>query len=640
MHPAVLFSLLILWLNLTIAVAQFAIARAPGWRSTRAFGFIALSAACYGAGNVVFMSAGLPDAAYVAAARWNYFWAAIHVVAWYPYAFGGADGSWRAMPPLERTLATAIATSAGLFAFTGGVISTPIAVIPIPWAHLTYHYATTTAFGDVYGTALLALLFVPLVRFFRRWRQGEHDLGLVVVGFALFVVSTVVELAVANGWLVTCSPAELGFLAVVAPTALRTLRRFLADAHRLRELTDELEDEVRERTAERDRAESALLESERLAALGRLAAGVGHEINNPLTYLQLSLDQVDEHLAGSGAGADARASLGHARDAARRIGKVVEGLRTISRRQDEQRPLRPGDVVRAALQVAHPHLRHVARVGTSLDGDARIRGDEAKLVQALVNLLVNAAQAVAGSGGAGRIDVRVAARAAGEVTLEVEDDGPGMPAEVRAHVAEPYFTTRAPQGGLGLGLFLTRGIVAAHGGRLELDSAEGRGTVARIVLPVLDGPPEPADGEPAAEAAPARGPAAPGVAPHATRARLLVVDDEPLVLELLTGALARRWEVAGAAGGEEALARLADGRFDAIVCDLMMPGLSGMEVAERVAESDPALRARMVFLTGGAVTPEAEAFVERPDVTCVNKPFDLAELESLLEAAARRRADG
>jgi signal transduction histidine kinase len=442
-----------------------------------------------------------------------------------------------------------------------------------------------------------------------------------VAGFVVFLACALVELLVANRVIVFLAPADVGFLAVVVPMSFLQLRRFIEDAGRLHALSGRLAGEVRERTEERDRAELALVEAERLAALGRLAAGVGHEINNPLTYMQLALDDVDEHLAASGASERARQSLADARDGAWRIQKVVEGLRMYSRRQDERRPLDPADVARAALKVAHPHLRHVARIESRLEPTPHVLGDEPRLVQAIVNLLTNAAQAVAERQGAGRIALAVR-RCGGDVALEVEDDGAGLPEADRGRLLEPYFTTRAARGGLGLGLFVTQGIADAHGGRVEFEPLEPRGTRVRIVLPAL---------EPGATPPPApthRGARPPE--PRGPRPRLLIVDDEPLVLRVLSQGLAPRWDVTCADGGAAAVRLLQGGAFDAVVCDLLMPGTSGMALAEHVAMHHPRLRPRMVFLTGGAVTPEAQAFLEGDDVSVLSKPVRLDELESRL----------
>jgi CheY-like chemotaxis protein len=293
------------------------------------------------------------------------------------------------------------------------------------------------------------------------------------------------------------------------------------------------------------------------------------------------------------------------------------------------RLLAPQDAARAALKVAGPQLRHVANLVTEYRPTPRVHGEEARLVQALVNLLINAGQAIQRREGASRITLRTGMGPGGEALVEVEDDGPGVPMEHVARLAEPYFTTRAPEGGQGLGLFVTRGIVDGHGGRLEFLPAAGGGTRARILLPAAGGPMD----------APEASAATPHVAPPEAsagerRARLLVVDDDPLVLDVLVGLLEREWDVEGAASGAEALERLRRGGWDAVLCDLMMPGISGIRLADEVSRMDPALRARMVFLTGGAVTPEAQAFVARPDVRHLMKPVDSEQLLRLMRETA------
>jgi CheY-like chemotaxis protein len=239
-------------------------------------------------------------------------------------------------------------------------------------------------------------------------------------------------------------------------------------------------------------------------------------------------------------------------------------------------------------------------------------------------------------GAPGRIVVRTGRNGGTQAWIEVEDDGPGLPPEHISHLGEPYFTTRAREGGLGLGLFVTRGIVDGLGGQLEFDSVPDRGVRARVILPALPTdaavtlePPAPtlevetigADASPAESV-----PATP------VRLRLLIVDDEPTVLSMLSRVFANEWDVDGAPDGASALVRLATARYDAVLCDLMMPGVSGIELAEEVSRRWPELRSRMVFLTGGAVTPAAQAFVERADVHCLMKPVRLPELREALHA--------
>jgi len=228
----------------------------------------------------------------------------------------------------------------------------------------------------------------------------------------------------------------------------------------------------------------------------------------------------------------------------------------------------------------------------------------------------------------------------GEAFVEVSDSGPGVDAELLRRMGEPYFTTRARDGGLGLGLFTTRGIAEAHGGRLELASEPGCGLRARLVLPPEAGArPEPLEDAGAAEPVspellgPRPTPPAPLREPRAgvTFGRVLLIEDEPLVARVLARSLERSWSVTVAHSADQAERMLeAEPPFDVVLCDVMMPRRTGMDLARELTATRPEVRARMVFLTGGAATPEAQEFLERPDVRSLQKPVDMRELEAVL----------
>lgn len=620
-------------LSLSAALGHIAISRAPGWRVARVFATIALTAAMYSTGNVIFTLHDLPIEVYEWALRGQYVWASLHFLAWLPFAYGAEHPSLRGLPLAPRLWGWTCLVLTAVLTVTGWHITGPLHHLRIEWANVTYHYLSSTPVGDAYAVFLLVGMFFPLVQFVRRARAGEPGMALVLAGYCLFLGSVIIEALVATEVIDFISPADIGFLGSVIPTSALLVRRFVDEAGQLRDLTGQLRGEVRDRTQERDRAQTALVESERHASLGRLAAGVGHEINNPLAYIRLALERMGTELSQSGAAAQVWESIGQAHDGINRIQKVVEGLRTYSRRADDKAPQDPREVVRAAMKVANPNLRHVAQLDTDLSPAPPVLGDEARLVQALVNLLVNAAQAVAEREGAGHVHVRTGTTRDGEAFIEVEDDGPGIREADHAFLGEPYFTTRGPGGGLGLGLFVTRGIVDAHGGRLSFDSGPGRGTRARMVLPAITGGAAPgADG--ALAASPPEAPPAPE--PGAPLPRILIVDDEPLVLRLLGKALEPEWQVTFAADGAEALLRIQREPFDLILCDLMMPGISGMGLAEEVHSRDPQLRERMVFMTGGAVTPASESFLARHDVVCVSKPLEMRQLMRLLRETHAR----
>lgn len=627
------------------------LSRAPGWRTVRIFALIALTASAYSAANTFFALPGFSDAAVIAASRFNYFAGSIHCAAWLLYTFGGPTASLRALSRPVQGVALLLTVGGTVCLLTGWHVNPGIwNDLTIGWAHVSYRSPTLKPWAEWYGLAMVMSLLLPFGEYIRRALRGVSGSISHLAGFAIFFACAVVEMLVANRVINTFYLADIGFLAVVMPVAIATVRRVVSDADRLDALSRQLAGEVESRTEQLDRAEVALVESERHAALGRLAAGVGHEINNPLSYLQLSLDTLQEWADRTPLPADVQEAVSNARDGSERIRQVVEELRDYTHAPTgDERPLRPADVVRSALRVAEHQLHHVARLISSIDDTAMVRGDEARLVQVIVNLLTNAGQAINESPRTtdATITVRVYQPSSESVAIEVIDTGKGIAPEHVPLLTQPYFTTRADTGGTGLGLYISRGIVEQHHGRLEVESALGVGTTARVLLPAVARdaahpdelvdehndthgaslPVEPHAAAPRAAASDALAASNP-VPEFARRPRVLIVDDEPILARGLARALAPYCDVGIANSGDEGMARVTDesAPVDAVVCDVMMPGMSGIEFADALAERDPVLRQHTLFMTGGAVTPAAIAFLERPDVRSVHKPIGGSEL--------------
>jgi signal transduction histidine kinase len=370
-----------------------------------------------------------------------------------------------------------------------------------------------------------------------------------------------------------------------------------------------------------------LMHSEKMAAVGQLAAGVGHEINNPLAYVSSNLGFATEtlsELSATQAGPalapehaqrlqEVTEALQEARDGARRVARIVQDLRTFARDTgaEEKQVLEVHQVLESALKFTANTLRYRARVTRDFRETARVEANEARLVQVFINLLVNAAQAIPeGRAEEHEIRVTLAPAAGGACGVEVSDTGAGMTPEVLERIFEPFFTTKSVGQGTGLGLSICRNIIEALGGSLAVvQSAPGRGSTFRVTLP-------PARRE-AVEDRPA--PATPPT--HEQGGRVLVVDDEPFI-----GASARRilrsvCEVVVVTSSREALALVEQGqRFELVLCDLMMPRMTGMELHEELSRRAPDLAARMLFLTGGAFTPEAQRFLSQQ--RWLEKPFD------------------
>ncbi len=386
--------------------------------------------------------------------------------------------------------------------------------------------------------------------------------------------------------------------------------------------------------SERKQIQARLMIADRMASMGTVAAGVAHEINNPLAYIMANLHFITKELGRVAATSEGLepAMLGELlealRDAgtgAQRVREIVRDLKTFSRADEETRG--PVDVCRvldSSLQMAGPEIKHRARVIKEYAEVPEALGNESRLGQVFLNLIVNAAQAIP-EGQAEQNRIRVVAREeGGKVVVEVTDTGSGIPPEIQAKLFEPFFTTKPIGVGTGLGLSICQSIVVAHGGTLELSSELGKGTTVRVTLPRV---PE------AEERAPE--PTAPSVSSE-RRGRILVVDDEPMVSKSIQRALSRRHEVVCEAAAKAALIRLRRGeQFDLVICDLMMPDVTGMELHAELSKTHPALASKMVFITGGAFTERGQAFLTAVPNRRLEKPFELAAIEALVHDALR-----
>ena len=379
---------------------------------------------------------------------------------------------------------------------------------------------------------------------------------------------------------------------------------------------------------------SKMMQMDRMIAVGTLAAGVGHEINNPLAYVSANLDFATRELTGLAARApelgsqlgEVREALEEAREGSERIRDIVADLKTLSRGDDlTVGPVDLHRVLDTAVNMARNQTRHKAQVVKQLDACPPVRGNASKLGQVFLNLIVNAAQAIP-EGAATRNEIRVRAYPSPpNVCAEIEDTGSGIPEEQLRRIFDPFFTTKPIGQGTGLGLAICENIVKGLGGRIEVQSTVGKGTRFRVVLSAEQAPRE--------ESAPA-----PASLPAAAKLRVLFVDDEPMLGLAVQRLLGSEHEVVREASSKAALDRLLRGeQFDAILCDLMMPEMTGMDLHARLLDARPDQAARMMFVTGGAFSPATEAFLEKVPNRRLQKPFDLEELRrQVLEIAEGR----
>jgi PAS domain S-box-containing protein len=306
-----------------------------------------------------------------------------------------------------------------------------------------------------------------------------------------------------------------------------------------------------------------------------------------------------------------------------------DDLRTFTRAADEEKraAVDVRRVLDASINLAWNEIRHRARLVKEYDDVPPIVANEARLRQVFLNLLVNTAQALqVGAASENVIRVATSTNRAGHVVVEVSGTGPGIADEILDRFFDPFFTTKPVGVGSGLGLWICQGIVTSLGGHITADSKPGCGATFRVLLPSATTVEQLSSQPPRIAPAP----------PAEKRLRLLVVDDEIAIGRTLAIALSDAFEVTTATRGREALALLEGGNraFDVILCDLMMPDVSGMDVYERVVVHVPAMARRFVFVTGGAFTDRARAFVECVQTPVIEKPFDLATLPNLLRSQA------
>jgi PAS domain S-box-containing protein len=383
-----------------------------------------------------------------------------------------------------------------------------------------------------------------------------------------------------------------------------------------------------EDVTERRQLELRLATAEHLRSVGALAAGVAHEINNPLSYVMANLDLALEELATAGGHGEMVEELAEARAGAGRIRDVVRDLKTFSRTESEHRgPVDLKAVLELAANMAGNEIRHRAALVKSLGDLPPVDGNDSRLGQVFLNLLVNAAQAIAvGQAAAHRITLT--SRLDGDhAVVEISDTGCGMSPEVQARIFEPFFTTKPVGVGTGLGMSICQSIVSQYGGEMAIESAVGRGTTVRVKLRTC----APAQVQPAAPKA---------AVAHATGRRVLIIDDEPAVARSVGRAINRSHQVTLVNRGAEALALVERGeQFDAILCDLMMPELTGMELYQRIREIAPQQAERMMFMTGGVFTDDARQFLETVSSPVLEKPFETAQFIEALDRFSARFAE-
>jgi PAS domain S-box-containing protein len=383
---------------------------------------------------------------------------------------------------------------------------------------------------------------------------------------------------------------------------------------------------------ERAQMQTRLHLADRMSSLGTLAAGVAHEINNPLAYLIASLELMSKRLPElcspeAGLGSDPTEWLGRqlnrAQEGAERVRLIVRGLKAFSRADDEiMRVIDPRRELDRSIELVSNEIRHRAQLVKDYDALPAVRANEARLGQVFVNLLVNATQAIP-AGAAARNEIRISGRAdaEGRAIIEVRDTGSGIEADHLALIFDPFYTTKPLNVGTGLGLALCQAVIGSLGGQITVESEPGMGSTFRVVLPAVE--------------ASVPTPVPPGAAPPAieARGRLLFVDDEDDLCEAMQEALAPYHDLVTTTDAHRALELLAAGQqFDVILCDMRMPEMTGIDFCARIGTDNPAQASRVVMMSGGFTRRPGDPsmVLTRP---ILEKPFAIEQVLSLMRAA-------
>lgn len=372
------------------------------------------------------------------------------------------------------------------------------------------------------------------------------------------------------------------------------------------------------------RAHDQLMISDRMASLGMLAAGVGHEINNPLSAVVGNLDLLQamlddgEDLSESN---DLKEMLADAREGARRVREIVQDLKVFSRHEEERvDAVEVIPVIQSSLRMAWNEIRHRATLQKSLEPIPLVAASDSRLGQVFLNLIINAAQAMP-EGGAENHVLRVATRTdeRGWAVIEVSDTGSGIEPDVLHRLFTPFFTTKPKGVGTGLGLAICDRIIRTAGGSIDVESEVGKGSTFRVCLP-------PAEDDVVVPSRPTR---SDGLRPQA-RGRILLVDDEVIVASLVRRALSEH-DVVSHTRPDQALEAIRAGeRFDAILCDVMMPSMSGMDFHSHLTALAPDQAERLIFLSGGAFTEGARRYLAHTRNARLDKPIDIEQLRAVI----------
>lgn len=390
--------------------------------------------------------------------------------------------------------------------------------------------------------------------------------------------------------------------------------REAADKDRMAADADRTAADADRQAAEREVAfaEDWISRSDRLVSMGQIAATIAHEINNPLTALQLTMEALSDELRRLGVAPSVAPMLADVGTAVDRMSTVVNDVRSWLGATTETKTRQLIDlavVIERTRRLTSAQVQRTSRLVIDVQPTPHVYGVANRLGQVITNLVINAVQAMQPrpEGNEVRISVRPAE---GCARIEVKDTGTGIPAEVLPHIFDAFFTTKEGAGGTGLGLSLSKRIVVEHGGTLTVQSEVGVGTTFTIELPLKDT-------------------SAPGVTGGVGRPRVLLIDDDLAVTRSLDRLLSKDCDVTVAHDGREGLEALTKASFDIILCDVSMPVMNGVEFYSALRERAPKQADEIVFISGGANSQAEGVLATLPNVR-LTKPFPIERVRELI----------
>lgn len=381
-------------------------------------------------------------------------------------------------------------------------------------------------------------------------------------------------------------------------------------------------------TSERNRLAAQMQQNDRMASLGILAAGVAHEINNPLAHATINLDLLSSRLEDLTCDPDLKddlkSFLDEAKHGASRVREIVQSLKIFSNKEELKIvPVDLKKVLESAIKFASHEISIRAQLVTDFTESIYVAGNESRLGQVFINLLVNAAQAIPeGQSRDNTITVRTGINKEGQPFVDVSDTGVGISDETKKKIFDPFFTTKPVGIGTGLGLSICHGIVASFGGTIAVKSNHERGTTFTVTLPPAT---------PANDLAPSDSPTG-ALNAHPKKLKIIIIDDEINFANALKSILHQKHDVLAEASSATALKLvLQQPDFDIIICDMMMPEMTGMEFYQNLVNDGRGLEKKIVFMSGGAFTPQTISFFETCGNLRLEKPFGISEFLNMIE---------